>query len=416
MTAPDQPTPPQPTSIDASAVPAIDTVTTIPALTVVSAPDRIDHYPFVVKRQKRPFTIFAALLDCALGEFLNCSYFAAAVKLNHGNARLTVYYRTDRPYKDDALAINPYVDRVVKIAGPSVLPIELFYESYDRFHVEQSTNFIRAGHASPDLILTKSMMLTHDLPRFEHYPVFAIPEARRAQVEARLVESGLDPTRWYCCLYYRQGNYKYRGGANYRDVDDKPFEALTAWIIEKLGGQVVRIGHPEMRPFPARPGFVDLSRLENDFLLQAAAMARARFMITTMSGPASVPGMFGVPFAATNAVGILGCWSHDHLLLPRHIFRPDGRRIPLERLLKSGEWNEGHVRYFYRKGCKLIDNSIDELREITLMLHAQTADTTTWRPPPQMKVIAGDLEYVTPRHYRNNIKIVQFPALTPQIP
>jgi putative glycosyltransferase (TIGR04372 family) len=395
----------------------INTATTLPQVTVVSGPDLISSMPFLVKFRGLPFKIFAAMLDRTLGDFLCRGYFAAAVKLNFGPSQLTAYYRDDRPYKKDIVAINPYIDRTIKVSGDSYLPLEAFYDPFDRHLIPGTEKFIQSGHARPDLVLVPSMMLLEDLPRFQHLPVFALPETQRPKFEDRLVQLGLDPARWYCCIFYRQPNYKFRGATAYRDVGDRPFEALVNWIIDELGGQVVRIGHPQMRRFAARMGFIDLSVVEDEFMLHAAAASRARFMVVTPSGPAMLPGVFKVPFAMTNAVSILGAWDPDHLLLPRHVFRPDGRRIDIRMLLKRSKWHDAMISEFVRnRGFKLADNTFEELREVTRMLFERTTEHTGWRPPPQPIYVKSSGRYVLPEPYRRPLTIVEFPELAPKTP
>jgi len=56
-------------------------------------------------------------------------------------------------------------------------------------------------------------------------------------------------------------------------------------IINQLGGQVVRIGNPNMGPFKAPDGFINLASAGGvDFIFQLFPMARARYMVAGASG------------------------------------------------------------------------------------------------------------------------------------
>lgn len=395
----------------------VDLATTLPRVTIISGDGHTYAQPFLIKSHRLPSIIFAAMVDRTLGDFLCRNYFAAAIKLNHGRARLTAYYRDDRPYKKDIISLNPYLDRTIRVSGDSHLPIESFYAAADRHNIPGVEGFIRGGHARPDLVLVPSMMMLEDLARFRHMPVFAIPEARRAGLEERLVQHGLDPSRWFACIFYRQPNYKFRGPTHYRDVNDLPFEQLTNWIIDELGGQVVRIGHPQMRRFSAGRGFVDLSMVEDDFMLHAVAVSRARFMVVTPSGPAMLPGVFGVPFAMTNAISILGAWDPSHLLLPRHVFSPSGERLPVQTLMGNALWYDYKIRELTMSGGhELADNTIEELCAVTRMLYDSTTSCVGWREPPKPYRVRGAGAYVVPEPFRRPLTIVEFPDLAPKKP
>jgi putative glycosyltransferase (TIGR04372 family) len=171
-----------------------------------------------------------------------------------------------------------------------------------------------------------------------------------------------------------------------------------------------------MRRFTLRPGFVDLSIIENDFLLQAAAISRARFMVTTPAGPALLPSIFGVPFVLTNATSALGAWDKSHLLLPRHIFSPDGRRVKIESMLRKGVWQDHLVRDLVReKGFTVRDNSFEELREVARVLFDQTTTTTGWRPPPEKAEAPSAGNYHPRQPIRREVTLVQFPELAGKV-
>jgi putative glycosyltransferase (TIGR04372 family) len=259
------------------------------------------------------------------------------------------------------------------------------------------------------------MMIIQDLLRFDRYPIFQIPVAQRGALEARLIELGVDPRRWFSCIYYRQGNSDLRGRASYRDVDDRPFEALARHIIADMGGQVVRIGHSAMRPWDIGEGFVDLSRLEDEFMTQAAAVSLARFMISTSSGPGHLPGVFDVPYAITNTLSIWLVWKSNDLVLPNHLIDPNGARVDLRRLIDSGLFNQDSIRTMVeRRAYRLVENTAGELCALADMLHGATTDCPGWRrsvppPPPPPPNFFG-----FPQPYRRKVNIVEFPQHWPR--
>jgi putative glycosyltransferase (TIGR04372 family) len=350
-----------------------------------------------------------------LGDFLTRGIFAAAVKMHFDNAHLTFYYRDDRPYKKDLVAINPYIDQEIVVTGDRTTALDQFDISLDRAPRSGSLDFRKLGISDPDIVLTPSMMRVEDLLRFDRYPVFRMPEAQVPELSGRLIDLGLDPHRWFCCLFYRQQNYRYRGATAYRDVDDRPFEALARYVIEELDGQVVRIGDPNMRSFDLGPGFVDLSRLTNEFMVQAMAVSRARFMVGTNSGPSHLPGAFDVPYVITNTLSIWLVWTPAGKILPYHLIDSAGVRVDVKALLDLGIFDQGSIRNLVtNRGCTLAQNTFEELRQTVNLLHAQTSDCRGWRPngeahrPPAKNRI----DFLQP--YRQPVTVLRFPTHGPK--
>jgi putative glycosyltransferase (TIGR04372 family) len=392
----------------------LDPLDSNPCIDLISGSSRPVLLPIRRKKRDRVIKIFAAALDRTLGDFLTRNIYAAAVKMQFRSAHLALYYRDDRPYKSDLAAINPYVDDVIAVAGKDAVPIDFFFSSRDRTPIPGANNFIERGLADPDIMLVPSMMGVEDLLRFDCHPIFRIPPERVSEVTDRLITLGLDPGRWFCCLFYRQPTYGFRGATAYRDVDDRPFEALARHIIDDLGGQVVRLGHPEMRPFDLGPGFVDLSRLKDEFMVQAMAVSRARFMVTTSSGPAHLPGAFDVPYVVTNSLSIWAVWTPAGMIMPNHLIDPKGKRVDVRRLLDAGRFDWDSVRRALQNGCRVVENSFEELRAIANLLFERTADCPGWREPAPAPTPAPTNRLGIFQPYRRKVTIVEFPELWPK--
>lgn len=343
----------------------------------------------VPHQSARPFTIFAACLDRALGEVFTRCMFASLVKMHTPDSSLTMYWRDDgRQYKRDILAMCPYIDRTISMGGNDVLPLDWFYPPADRTPIHGIADFVKAGHASPDLLLLPTQMLEIDMLRYPVWPRFAIPGPAQLGLRRALWNAGLQDDKWFCVMHYREPTFPLRGATPYRDVlSDAPFEELAGMIIDQLGGQVVRIGHKEMREWPARPGFVDLSR-HDDFMLHACVISYARFAVMTGSGPASVPPAFGVPTMIANAVGAQAFGASPNFMMPRPIIAPNGDRLDIEAMMRNGRWTNAHIRRLaYNEGHRLEDNTADDMWRGVLRLYGETIPTG-WREPepePQTK-------------------------------
>ena len=182
-------------------------------------------------------------------------------------------------------------------------------------------------------------------------------------------------------MHYREPTFEGRGANKDRDIaPDHPI-ALAKFVLEDLGGQVVRIGHPEMTPFPDLPGFVDLSREPVDFFLQAAAVRRARFFLEpSPSGPMALALCFGVPVLRCNNVAPWGALDGSSLLLHQHIVGPDGATLPLEICAEKNLLNGNVVPFMLAKrGYRYSPNTLDEMIAATRALCDSTADCPAWR-------------------------------------
>lgn len=329
----------------------------------------------------KPLKIFAAALDRAMGEFWLRLMFASTVKMHSAGGQLSVYWRDDRPaYKQDMLACCPYWDRQVRVAETGQpLPIDYLYSPGDRHPLGETADAFRnAGHADPDIVLVPSCMLEIDLLRWPQWPQFRIPQDRATALYGELESLRLSSNQPHVCIHYREPTYPFRGPTPYRDVtSDEPFLALRDYLIDHHGLTVVRIGHKEMREWPARERFVDLSR--SPFMTQATAISLARFCVMTMSGPASIPNAFGVPSMVSNAVGYAASGADPGFLLPKMLIDAGGEPVDLRGLIDNGMWTSELCWQASLRGFRFVDNTLDQLKRGVDHLADMTSSPCGWR-------------------------------------
>lgn len=318
--------------------------------------------------EARPFVIFAALMHRTLGDFIEQLVFAASVKEMFSHARLNVYFKPDRPYKADVVRLSPQVDSVWPTEKH--LPMELFDTAGDKPLVGPEA-WYEQGCDAPDLVLTPSNCLQRSLGSFSRRAVFQVPDPENWDSRLReLVRPG-----WYCVMHYREAGYGFRDarGEN-RDVPAEYAEPVIDAIIAK-GGQVVRIGHPEMTRLRARNGYIDLSAAP--FFLQAQAVNRSRFFLElSPSGPASLATAFDVPRLRCNSLNLEGPVDHESIVMPIRVSDDDGKDVT-ETLIRENRMNDITFRDntdFTLKKCRLSDIlfCVDELLETT-------KSVTSWR-------------------------------------
>ncbi len=167
---------------------------------------------------------------------------------------------------------------------------------------------------------------------------------------------------------------------NLRDCDPNVFWYATNHIIRNLGGQVVRLGHSSMTPYPALPGLVDLSR-DAGPMLQTLAISRSRFFLGGPSGPSAVADAFHVPAAVADAVDY---HPHNEGMVMRTIdlVTPTGRVYRQKELFDAG-YSKLRILELLQagEGYQIVKNSIPEVARLTNYIYQMTADTAGWRGP-----------------------------------
>lgn len=335
----------------------------------------------------RPFVIAATITETSLGDLLGAALFLATLKNQFEHAKLFVRYRDVRPYSREVFSLLPEIDQAVGVKGHipvwarAGVPDSRLWSPWTR-SIDSKTELHRSFC---DFFVTDWMANPRYMHKFPNKACLRIPEDREAGLRQHLVEQGLDPDHWYVVIHYRSSDYLNKRSGQLRNSDPEAIKGLIDYIIDSLGGQVVQLGHPEMKPFPARNGFVDLSRIKDAFMLQAAAVAHARFMIAGPSGPVGFAWGFNVPSASVdNSDAHIGWGSSALTTITTHeVTTPDGQVLQNEALFKAGLLEYQTLRDKIRAGENYVvrKNSREELISVADHYFANTHDITGWRGP-----------------------------------
>lgn len=222
--------------------------------------------------------------------------------------------------------------------------------------------------------------ITHlNLQDLDHVGHFVTPPELRPDLDQRLIDLGVDPTRWIAGIHTRHNSsYRSFSDTNYlRDVRGATYSKLADYIIDVLGGQVVWMGHPTMSVPTRRNGVVDLSKESMD--LQYRATAASRYFIGCDSGPAMVAAGFKVPTLKSNSIYDSGVWNAHDVMLPKNILTADGKVLSFSKL-----WEKNHVHWlksvWQAENFVILDNTIEQLCFCVDLLHGRTSDIQGWRP------------------------------------
>jgi len=228
------------------------------------------------------------------------------------------------------------------------------------------------------------------------------------------MDAGVDPNRWFTVMHYREPSYGGRPADPLRDLDPALLQNVRDAVIDGLGGQVVRVGHPEMTPFRARDGYVDLAPLGGeDFMLQLFAMSRARFMIAGASGPHNCAAALGTPtglFASTTRYGV---WNPADAQLHSHIFTPDGERVHPGLALDREMHATVILNEYLRLGYRVRLASGPEILAMAKHLWEQTADTPGWRAHWYEREVKKTNGFAWPPKAGSRAQNLFFPDLAP---
>jgi len=340
-----------------------------------------EHFDYPAdERSSRPFRIFTALLHRTLGDFTEQLLFAASLKEMFASAHLDVHYKPDRPYKAEIVSLAPQVDG----AWPTNnrFPIDLFDNAGMR-PISGPEIWHDSNCDSPDLVLTPSMCPRERLGSLPHLARFRVPDAERWETELHKATAGAG----FCVLHYREAGYEFSHMGNYRNVNAGDVQPVVDHLLDQ-GVQVVRIGHGGMTPLRAADGYADLS--DAPFLLQAAAVSRARFFLEiSPSGPSALANGFGVPMLRCNAVILAGPATPESLVLGRPILDADGRDVTTQAMAQD---LPREIFIKENNGYTLGLNSAEQIKQCVDEMLRVTADVTGWRDtetPPSPPVPEG---------------------------
>lgn len=345
-------------------------------------------YRDIGRKPERPFVILAQTLETTLGDLISKVVFYATVKNQFEHANLHVHFRDVRPYSRKVMALAPNLDKIETLKGE--LPGWLrSRQKRDRFWRPLMVDFRKGSKRKfYDFVINDWMADVRSVHALPNIVPLRVPPELEPRLERRLIEQGLDRNRWFVAIHCREENYQWRRNiSGLRNSDLEAFAFLVDYIIDGLGGQVVRLGHPEMQEFPERPGYVDLSRMRNSFMLQAFAVSRARFVIAGPSGAMTLGCGFQVPICTVDATdGQSGWGDMERIVLTQELLTPDRGALRNRELMDAGLLSRRPLANLIngREGYALRKCTGRELACVADHLHACTGDTAGWRAPRQM--------------------------------
>ena len=191
-------------------------------------------------------------------------------------------------------------------------------------------------------------------------PILRLDDEYLSHSEKHLARLGVDPHDAFVGIHIRESET-----ANH--LRSQPISSYTEpikYLIQK-GFKVIRLGNPSMTKIPDLAGLIDLSRHVNDKNLHAYVMAKAKFFISTTSGPGSIPMLFNVPTLHTNVTSLnknVLLTNKGSIYLPKRIIGADNHALSYSQILQSPVgYSEKNVAK--KSEYKILPNSSEELIE-----------------------------------------------------
>ena len=213
-------------------------------------------------------------------------------------------------------------------------------------------------------------------------PLLALTPMDLQRGRESLQRLGVPADAWFVCFHCREpGFFSGEIDHSHRDADVLTFipamQAVTA-----LGGWCIRMGDPSMQPLPTMERVIDYARHEakSDWM-DVFLCANCRCLVGTSSGLALVASVFGVPAAMTNylpASGVLPYGGRD-LGIPKLLWSERDRRLmTFPEIFDSPAANFRFTRLYVEAGLRPVNNTAEEIRELTLELLEVAAGTASY--------------------------------------
>lgn len=192
-------------------------------------------------------------------------------------------------------------------------------------------------------------------------PLLSLPEEDVERGRTCLADMGVPEDAWFVGLHVREHPGHPR---DVHDADIISYRDAIAAIVER-GGWVVRMGDPQMTPFPRMEQVVDyaLGPYKSEWM-DVYLWADCRFFVGTTSGPIGVPPTFGRPCVQTNwSPFAFRHWYPDDLVIAK-LYRSlaDGRLARFQEALASPVAYTPSSRRLRALGFELVPNTPSELR------------------------------------------------------
>ncbi len=352
-----------------------------------------------------PVKILANINSRSFGDFVSSLFFVNSVADCFDHKIVTLLYRDDMVFKSKLVRLAN-IDIEFRVPRGEMLPSFELINSSMPMKQGNIKGWYEANLQEQHMIIPEAMSAAFNLAMLDRFAYLSFPEDLARICEAHLLELGLSRDSWFCTMHCREPGFDEKPIAvNFRDCDPGIFLRGVVHVLDTLGGQVVRLGHPGMTPYPARKGYVDLSTLPDSSILQAYAISRSRFLFAGPSGPAAVAEAFDVPLALVDMV--------DHCLIKErdvartiNVLMPDGDVINQNRYVEMNLNKLMVMELSNQNGCQIRKNGPTALIALIDRIAEVSRDTGGWRTPTPPSSVPRPNSFTWPRQAKHTCTFI----------
>ena len=144
--------------------------------------------------------------------------------------------------------------------------------------------------------------------------------------------------------------------------------------IIRLGGWVIRMGEPTMKPLARMEHVIDYahSEIRADWM-DLFCFSQCKFVLGTTSGATDIAKVFGVPAALTNFIPMgHGAYSVNDIWIPKLYWsNTEDRYLTIAEVMQSPMRRYGRTEMFAAAGLSWVNNSPEEILDLALEMIEQ---------------------------------------------
>jgi putative glycosyltransferase (TIGR04372 family) len=213
---------------------------------------------------------------------------------------------------------------------------------------------------------------------------------------------GLKEGDWFVCFHNREEGYAPHDD-KYHTYRNAPIDSLFPAMKEVVarGGWVIRVGDPSMTPLPKMERVIDYVHTpEKGARMDVFLCGACRFFFGNTSGIFIVSTIFGVPVAGANFAPISALqYTHRDVGMPKLLYSEKEKRLlTFQESLDSDMANLRYTVHFEEGGTRLVDNTEDELLELTIEMLERAEGTCVYSEEDE-RLHAAFMSLFKPGHY-----------------
>lgn len=230
---------------------------------------------------------------------------------------------------------------------------------------------------------TSSTMLHADILNHGSREVLYIPKSHENIMEARLEALGVPKDGWFVCAHAREHGWlrdmnayesKLPAGYRHEQEDHRNVDIEDYFLafdhIRSMGGTVVRVGDPSMKPVTGMSGVIDYPFTEQwSMLMDLYLVSKCRFVLGCQSGFASFPVAFDTPVLITNFTAIANTarfpYSNNIFLFMQMLEHESGKRLDMEHIYDPRLSTMSNSFQFDALGYRCQTNTPEDILEAT---------------------------------------------------